>query len=805
MTAISRPLPPRATAPPQPLAALRRLSFTFTDDGSHAACLASAADRGGARSASAPMGAGWYVESWRLGPGVPRPVPLWTTGAAALGGENPRSPLVALPDGRVLLCRQSLLTGGVGGGGVGGGGGGGGAGDAAEVGGAGPVLRSDLVVLAPPEAAHERPDPQDRSDGAVADGPPSPPAELPYATELQAGQLLAAGVRLVALPASGAGPEPDPGRPLAVALAVDARPVTTAWLVFGDGREPQPVAEAAGLFGGGVWIDTGGRMLALDRVCDGIVKTMVLDLADGSLAPLLEIAAGSNDRVSLADPASGLVVLRSDAPGADRLGWGVLGEDVPVRFPECLHQSGALVRPVAVEPAPPGTPAAELRVALQIDRGAGSGLALWRPSSGRLERIPVPAGRFGGVGHWSPAGLRMPFSAPDRPAAVATVQVDLLRGVNAGSETAPVAIPLPLRLAPLRGVTPLTVPSPAGPADVTETDMTATGGPAPAPADPHAEPRSEPHGGPHGGPHAERHPERPVERTMPLRRITVHADWAAQQPGWRLDGSTPAPDGGRWRSAQSLQLTGAEGPLEAVVYGGEGWLTAEHLVVALHGGPADAWRLEFEPTLQRMAAEGLAVVAPNQRGSTGYGAEFANVLCGAWGGPDLDDVLVLLDGIAGQRAALGLEPPALFGVSYGAFLALLAAASAPDQVVRCAAVAPFLSGPRLFAEACPSVRALTARLGGTTELQDARGPRDVLRWCHRLVAPLLLVHGDADQVVPVGQSRALRNELLRIGRLEGTDFRYVEAAGAGHEVLAEACAPVLHELLAVFLRTGRGG
>ncbi|MFJ3215025.1 alpha/beta hydrolase family protein [Kitasatospora sp. NPDC086801] len=273
-----------------------------------------------------------------------------------------------------------------------------------------------------------------------------------------------------------------------------------------------------------------------------------------------------------------------------------------------------------------------------------------------------------------------------------------------------------------------------------------------------------------------------------------------------MDGSTAPGDGGRWQPAQSLELAGPAGPLEAVVYGGDAWLSSPHLVLALHGGPADAWRLEFDPALQRMAAEGLAVIAPNQRGSTGYGVAHAMAIRGAWGGPDLDDVLYLLDGIAGQRAALGLEPPALFGVSYGAFLALLAAAHAPaEQVSRCAVVAPFLSGARLLAEAAAPVRALTTRLAGDELIVDARGPRDVLQLAHRLSAPLLVVHGNRDEVVPVSQSRSLRHELLRIGRVEGADFRYVEAAGSGHEVLAEEGAAVLHELLAAFLRTGRPG
>lgn len=81
----------------------------------------------------------------------------------------------------------------------------------------------------------------------------------------------------------------------------------------------------------------------------------------------------------------------------------------------------------------------------------------------------------------------------------------------------------------------------------------------------------------------------------------------------------------------------------------------------------------------------------------------------------------------------------------------------------------------------------------------------MLQLAHRLSAPLLVVHGNRDEVVPVSQSRSLRHELLRIGRVEGADFRYVEAAGSGHEVLAEEGAAVLHELLAAFLRTGRPG
>ncbi|MFI6443767.1 prolyl oligopeptidase family serine peptidase [Kitasatospora sp. NPDC050543] len=706
--------------------ALRRTSFSFAADGTHAACLASGAD------------GGWYAESWRLPRGGGAAVPT----ALALPGdraEDPRAQLVSLPDGGVLVCRHD-------------------------------GERHELVLVSGEPDADARPAPEAEPDGT--------------ATEQWLATLRMPGLRLLPLPGPAGASRAAVARsaPVAVALGTDAQPLTTVWLIRTDGSRPEQVAGIPGLHGGGVWLDRVGGLLALDQVSEGVVKTVVLDLRRGEVTPLLEISESSNDRLVLFDPDTHFAMVRSDAPGADRLGWGVLGGNAPLRFPECLHVPGVFLRPIAFQPGARSLDA--VRVAVQVDRGAASSLALWQPSGGRLDALPVPPGQLGAVGHWSAAGLRMPYSSPDHPAALATLEVDALLGV--GPAGLPSTMPLPLQLAPLgAGLLPGPPGSPGQPHPPGPSGQREPAGPPelpgllPGPGQEAVRPRRSP-----GGPR--------VSRCAP--------------PGWRLDASTPPGDGGRWLPAQSLELAGAAGPLEAVVYGGDAWLSSPHLVLALHGGPADAWRLEFDPTLQRMAAAGLAVVAPNQRGSIGYGLEHALAVRGAWGGPDLDDVLTLLEGISGQRSALGLEPPALFGVSYGAFLALLAAAHAPAaQVARCAVVAPFLSGARLLAEASGPVRALTSRLGGSDPITDARGPRDVLQLAHRLTSPLLVVHGDRDEVVPVSQSRSLRHELLRIGRTEGTDFRYVEAAGAGHELLTEEGAAVLHELLAGFLRTGRPG
>jgi pimeloyl-ACP methyl ester carboxylesterase len=248
-------------------------------------------------------------------------------------------------------------------------------------------------------------------------------------------------------------------------------------------------------------------------------------------------------------------------------------------------------------------------------------------------------------------------------------------------------------------------------------------------------------------------------------------------PGsWRVDGTSPAPEGGSWSAAHVEQLPGAAGPVEAVVHGD--WRTAERVVVALHGGPEAHWDLDFHPQLQLLARAGFAVVAPNQRGSTGYGPAHAGAITGAWGGPDLDDVVTL-----GRALRSGRHPsspaPAVVGESYGGYLALLAAAHAPDAWSRCAAISPFLSGARLHADAAPAVRSLIERLGGDTPFGG-----DVEVVLDRIRGPLLVLHGSDDPTVPIAQSRRLRTLAAR----HGTALIYREIAGVGHDPLADPAA-----------------
>ncbi|MEV6010143.1 alpha/beta fold hydrolase [Streptomyces sp. NPDC051976] len=262
----------------------------------------------------------------------------------------------------------------------------------------------------------------------------------------------------------------------------------------------------------------------------------------------------------------------------------------------------------------------------------------------------------------------------------------------------------------------------------------------------------------------------------------------------------PAVPAGPWLPGRVESFPGADGPVEAVVYGPD-WRGCPRVVVTLHGGPNSHWTLGFNPLFQILAAAGIAVVAPNQRGSTGYGAGHTLALVGAWGVPDLADVSAVGAYVQANRAD-ALERPAVFGISYGAYLALLAASTGPDLWSTCVAVAPFLSGPRLHTDGFAAVRGMVERLDGLTEATDALGPRDVTRFAADLRARLLLVHGARDESTPVAHSRLLVRQLAEAGRREDTDFHYLEPPDRGHTALGISVQDPVAAEVARFLTDG---
>ncbi|MEV1008615.1 hypothetical protein [Streptomyces sp. NPDC049881] len=255
--------------------------------------------------------------------------------------------------------------------------------------------------------------------------------------------------RLTLLP-----PAPDGTR--VYALAPRARDAATGlsgtalWLVCGGAFGPELVTVLPGPCSGGAWLDRQGRLLALDHT-DGRGRTRAVTVdveRGGGPSELLRIAEESNDRLLLADPDSGLLLVRSDAPGGDRIGWAVLGSHRPVRFPEALREDGVRMTPFAAQPGQVLVPE-DCGVALRVAAAEGDWVAVWRPGERELRHLAAPEGWLTGTGRWTVEGeLLLPFSTGQTPCGLARLSVPGTRrehGVGDvygwGAEDAVVAAP----------------------------------------------------------------------------------------------------------------------------------------------------------------------------------------------------------------------------------------------------------------------------------------------------------------------------------------------------------------------------
>ncbi|MCT2590170.1 hypothetical protein LHJ74_09635 [Streptomyces sp. N2-109] len=306
---------------------------------------------------------GWYPERWTLDGPEPYAVPL-----PGDRPEEPASQVLPLSDGRVLIARHRRRG------------------------------RYELALL--------------------------------YPTGPDTGQVALGSLDLAALGATRLSLlPPSPGGQLAYALACGPR-TSTVWLVAGGtAAGPQRVATVRGRCSGGAWLDQEGRLLSLDRTAPGVggapapVKSVVVDLLrGGEVTPLLQITEHSDDRLLLASPASGLLLVRSDAAGTDRLGWGVLGSHRPVRFPEALCPAGVRLTPFALQPGQMLQPE-NCSVALRADGPNGTWVAVWRPGRKALAHLPAPEGWLAGTGLWTPGGeLRLPYATAQTACGVATLR-----------------------------------------------------------------------------------------------------------------------------------------------------------------------------------------------------------------------------------------------------------------------------------------------------------------------------------------------------------------------------------------------
>jgi len=200
-------------------------------------------------------------------------------------------------------------------------------------------------------------------------------------------------------------------------------------------------------------------------------------------------------------------------------------------------------------------------------------------------------------------------------------------------------------------------------------------------------------------------------------------------------------------------------------------------IVYIHGGPKSQTVNSFNRFVQFAANQGYMVLAPNYRGSTGYGKEFQQANLFDMGGGDLQDVLAGVDWIK-QTGHLDPKKIAVMGGSYGGYLSMMAVTKAPDIWAAGVPIVPFVNWFTEIENEDPVLQQSDlATMGDVVKNKALYEDRSPINFIDQIKAPLLLLAGGHDPRCPKSETQQVVDAIKKRG---GTvDYKIYENEGHG--------------------------
>ncbi len=205
-------------------------------------------------------------------------------------------------------------------------------------------------------------------------------------------------------------------------------------------------------------------------------------------------------------------------------------------------------------------------------------------------------------------------------------------------------------------------------------------------------------------------------------------------------------------------------------------------IVYIHGGPTSQTVNSFNRFIQYAANQGYMVLAPNYRGSTGYGKEFQQANLFDMGGGDLQDVLAGVDWIK-QTGHLDPKKIAVMGGSYGGYLSMMAVTKAPEVWAAGVPIVPFVNWFTEIENEDPVLQQSDlATMGDVVKNKALYEDRSPINFIDQVRAPLLLLAGGHDPRCPKSETEQVVAAIKKRGGVveskiyenEGHGFARVE-------------------------------
>lgn len=214
-----------------------------------------------------------------------------------------------------------------------------------------------------------------------------------------------------------------------------------------------------------------------------------------------------------------------------------------------------------------------------------------------------------------------------------------------------------------------------------------------------------------------------------------------------------------------------------------GWLYKPHgakgampVVLSFHGGPEGQERPGFNGTYQALLIRGIAVFAPNVRGSSGFGKKFVNLDNGALRENGVKDIKATVDYVVKS----GIADPKRIGImggSYGGYMVMAGLTEYPELFAAGANLFGITNFETFFKHTQPWMAAISKIEYGNpeTEVEMLRKLSPIHR-IDRIKAPTIVLHGANDTNVPVIEAEQVVDNLKR----RNVPVEYVLFADEGH-------------------------
>lgn len=228
--------------------------------------------------------------------------------------------------------------------------------------------------------------------------------------------------------------------------------------------------------------------------------------------------------------------------------------------------------------------------------------------------------------------------------------------------------------------------------------------------------------------------------------------------------------------AELVEITSHDGlKVPAFVYrpAGDG---PHPVIVSIHGGPQAQETPRYAALYQFLLSKGFGIVAPNVRGSTGYGKDYVKAIECRWGDVELGDFKAVRD-FAADLEWSDANRIGVFGGSYGGFAVLTCLSRQPD-LWNCGVD---IVGPsnlvNLYNTSPPSWReAMNVMLGKPETDFDRMMQASPITHAENIVAPLFVIQGKHDPRVVQAESDEIVGKLRALGR----EVRYDIYEDEGH-------------------------